>query len=198
MDITKMLTKENYNRCIKAGVSMKELPEDFVIRVSKHEVTDVKLTGKYQVQHSKTSFLQPDRNPCLSFGLTQFINCCLPRKSTINLIGNQNMKKKQCEIIVRLYHELKYKDISPTYVLQRPQSNKVVVAAQRVRWPSQDSNLYLSVPCLVYLRLTCFIECSSNFENIDCLSHSPFLPHFVKRKPNENCFSKMNTCYCSL
>ena len=74
-------TEENNNICIRAGIAMKELPENFVILFSKHKLTDVKLTGKAagnQVQLNKTSLLQPDRNPRASYGLAQFINCCLP------------------------------------------------------------------------------------------------------------------------
>ena len=116
-----MATEENYDRCVRAGTAFEKVPEVFILLLSKREVTDVKLTGKaarYQVFLTRTSYLQPDRNPCTPYGLVQFINCCLPEKSTINWIGGQSMKTKQCEIVNHLYHELKpeYTDISPAYV----------------------------------------------------------------------------------
>ena len=57
-------------------------------------------------------------DPCTSYGLGQFINCCLPETSTIEWVEGQNMKVKQCELITQIDNRLRsgYKDLSPAYV----------------------------------------------------------------------------------
>jgi hypothetical protein len=121
MDFTNMTTQAGYDRCVRAGTAFEKLPEGFIVLFSKLEVSNVKSKGdaaRYQVELTKTSFLQPHTDPCTSYGLAQFINCCLPENSTIDWIEGQNMKVKQCELITNIDHRLRpdYKNLSPAYV----------------------------------------------------------------------------------
>ena len=132
---TNMTTERGFDRCIRVGTAFKKLPRGFIILFSKLKVTDVMSTGdaaRYQVKLMNGSYLQPHTDPCTSYGLAQFINCCLSSNSTTNLIEGQNMQTKQCELITNLHHDLRgdYKNISPAYV-------KVVVSIK------QDDELLL-------------------------------------------------------
>ena len=88
--------------------------------------------ARYQVELMNGSYLQPHTDRCTSYGLAQFINCCLCSNSATDLIEGQNMQTKQCELITNLHHDLRrdYRDISPAYV-------KVVVSIK------QDNELLL-------------------------------------------------------
>ena len=132
---TNMTTERGFDRCIRVGTAFKKLPRGFIILFSKLEVTDVMSTGdaaRYQVKLMNGSYLQPHTDPCTSYGLAQFINCCLSSNSTTDLIEGQNMQTKQCELITNLHRDLRedYKNISPAYV-------KVIISTK------QDDELLL-------------------------------------------------------
>ena len=121
LSTTNMTTQAGFDRCIRAGTAFKKLPPGFIIPFSKLQVTNVKSKGdaaRYQVHLTKTSFLQTHPDPCTSYGLGQFINCCLPEDSRIGCIDGQNMKVKQCELITIMHPSLRadYKNLSPAYV----------------------------------------------------------------------------------
>ena len=98
---TAMNTDPKFKRCIRAGPLFDELPKGFIILFSHVTITNYPLRGtsaKYQVSLPKKRFLQPHHNPRNKYGLAQFINCCLPSRSRISHIDDQNMKEAQCEI----------------------------------------------------------------------------------------------------
>ena len=122
LDNTKMKTVGNYNRCIRAGTAMECLPNNFVVLFSTLKITDCKLPGapsKYQVELKRNKkYLHPHRNPVTDYGMAQFINCCLPQKSTVTHLDGQDMRVKQCKLITTLHKGLSpfHKVISPAYI----------------------------------------------------------------------------------
>ena len=80
LDRTKMTSEQRFDRCIRVGTAFKKLPPGFIILFSKLEVTNVMSSGnaaRYQVKLINGSYLQPHTDPCTSYRLAQFINCCL-------------------------------------------------------------------------------------------------------------------------
>ena len=121
MSTTNITTEFGFNRCVRAGTAFKKLPPEFIILFSKLEVTNEQSDGdaaRYQVKLLDGTYLQPHRDPCTSYGLAQFINCCLSSRSKTNWIEGQSMQTKQCKFITNLHPDLRsdYKAISPAYV----------------------------------------------------------------------------------
>ena len=101
LDKTDMVTDPGYNGCIRAGTAFDELPAGFIILFSHWDITDEELFGdpaKYQVWLPGDRYLQPHPNPVSDYGLGQFINCCLPSKSSITHLNGPNMEDAQCEL----------------------------------------------------------------------------------------------------
>ena len=102
-------------------------------------ITNYELGGtssKYQVTLPKGRFLQPHHNPKTKYGLAQFINCCLPSRSRISHIDDQNMKETQCEIKhakLRFLTENLMK-IAPAYV-----KTVITLHSERLTGSSPDS-----------------------------------------------------------
>ena len=121
---TQLPTPAGRDRCVRVTTALEYLPKNFILIFSKWRITKTKSTGIqgcYQIKLRGGHYLQtrttlyPKSRP--EYGLADYINAALPKKSRLAVDSTQNMKVSQCKLTYahwRLGDELRKK--FPIYV----------------------------------------------------------------------------------